>query len=207
MRKTKSIKALLIDLDGVVYQNAQMIPGAESALAWIAQRQLPYLFLTNTTSKPLKAIVDKLEGMGLNASCDKILTPVKAAVDYLRDSEGAVALYVPHATRSDFDGLKLWSEQADRLQAIVVGDLAHRWDFETLNQAFNLLMDHPQAELIALGMARYWRAETGLQLDAGPLLRPWLMQPVVSLWFLASHRRRFLRGLARVWALRRKTLP
>jgi len=32
------------------------------------------------------------------------------------------------------------------------------WDYRTLNRAFRLLHENPEARLVALGMTRYWLA-------------------------------------------------
>jgi HAD-superfamily subfamily IIA hydrolase, TIGR01458 len=161
------MKGVLIDLDGVVYQNDTLIPGADRAIAWLQQHDIPHLFLTNTTSRPKSALLAKLAGFGINMTPEALLTPPSAAVAYLRDKaktgNAEIALFVPEATREDFAGLP----EGEHPLAVVVGDLAEGWDFPTLNRAFNLLMANPQAELIALGMTRYWRASAGLQLDVG----------------------------------------
>jgi HAD superfamily hydrolase (TIGR01458 family) len=52
----------------------------------------------------------------------------------------------------------------------VIGDLGTGWDYRTLNRAFRLLHDNPTAELIALGMTRYWQTPEGLSLDTAPFV-------------------------------------
>lgn len=158
------MKGVLIDLDGVVYQNDTLIAGADRAIAWLQQERIPHLFLTNTTSRPKSALLDKLAGLGIAVAEKSLLTPPVAAVAYVRQkSADGIALFVPAATREDFAGLTESEDPA----AVVVGDLAEGWDFATLNRAFNLLMKNPQTELIALGMTRYWRSHNALQLDVG----------------------------------------
>jgi ribonucleotide monophosphatase NagD (HAD superfamily) len=46
------MQGILFDLDGVIYQADQAIPGAGEALDWVKSNNIPYLFVTNTTSKP-----------------------------------------------------------------------------------------------------------------------------------------------------------
>jgi HAD superfamily hydrolase (TIGR01458 family) len=158
------MKGVLIDLDGVVYQNDTLITGADKAITWLQQQRIPHLFLTNTTSRPKSALLGKLFGLGIAVAEDSLLTPPVAAVAYVRQKRASgVALFVPAATREDFAGL----EESEEPAAVVVGDLAEGWDFATINRAFNLLMKNPQAELIALGMTRYWRSNNALQLDVG----------------------------------------
>ena len=56
---------LLIDLDGVLYQGTKVIPGALEAIRWIQNQSIPHLFVTNTTSRPRRKIVEKLCGFGI----------------------------------------------------------------------------------------------------------------------------------------------
>ena len=164
---------MLLDLDGVVYVGDQPVPGAAETVEWLARQRVPYRFLTNTTSRPRMAIVDKLAGMGIRADADEILTPAVAAVAWLRRHEvGHPALFVPDATAAEFAELGPLPAGADGgAGAVIVGDLGEGWDFATLNRALRLLMSDPAPPLIALGMTRYWRAEDGLRLDAGPFVR------------------------------------
>ena len=47
--------ALLIDLDGVIYQGDRPVPEASDAMVWLADLRVPHLFVTNTTSQPRSA--------------------------------------------------------------------------------------------------------------------------------------------------------
>lgn len=164
------MRGLLFDLDGVFYQNDEMIAGASEALAWTVARGIPHLFVTNTTSKPRSAITDKLATMGMWVSPELILSPPVAAVHWLLGhTHEPAALFVPKSTQSEFSGLSVWNgDESAPVGAVVLGDLAQEWSFARLNQAFRLLMRTPAPALIALGMTRYWRTTAGLQLDVGP---------------------------------------
>jgi HAD superfamily hydrolase (TIGR01458 family) len=167
------VRAVLLDLDGVVYVGDEAVDGASDVIDWLRTEDIPYRFLTNTTSRPREAIVDKLRAMGVRASTDDILTPAVAAVSWLRDRAPCrPALFVPEDTAAEFAALDpLPPEVEAGADAVVVGDLGAAWDFATLNRAFRLLMDEPRPRLVALGLTRYWRAEDGLRLDAGAYVR------------------------------------
>lgn len=165
---TRTLHGLLLDLDGVLYQGEASIPGAADTLAWVREQRIPHLFLTNTTSRPRSALVDKLARMGIDITADRLLTPPVAAARWLQTQmDGRVALFVPEATRSEFEQLRLASADAGQADAVVIGDLGEGWDYATLNRAFRLLMHTPPPALVALGMTRYWQAPDGLRLDAG----------------------------------------
>lgn len=164
--------ALLIDMDGVLYQGEQAIPGAVEALDWLNAHAVPHLFLTNTTSRPRTALSQKLARMGMRVEPEQILTPPVAATRWLNTQvSGAVALFVPPATLDEFEGFDIHDCETDApVAAVVIGDYGERWNFDTLNHAFRLLMQDPRPALIALGMTRYWRAEDGLRLDTAPFV-------------------------------------
>ncbi len=167
------MRGVLLDLDGVLYVGDQPVSGATGVVDWLEREGVPYRYLTNTTSRPRQAIVDKLTGFGIAATAAQILTPAVAAVSWLRrhDVEHP-ALFVPDATAAEFDELDPLADVAgDGAGAVVVGDLGEGWDFATLNRAFRLLMSDAAPPLIALGLTRYWRADDGLRLDAGAFVR------------------------------------
>ena len=167
------MRGVLLDLDGVVYVGDAPVPGASAAVDWLEREGVPYRYLTNTTSRPRQAIVERLAGMGIAATADRILTPAVAAAAWLRRHDVVrPALFVPAATATEFAGLDPLPDGAEEgAGAVVVGDLGAGWDFATLNRAFRLLMSEAAPPLVALGLTRYWRADDGLRLDAGPVVR------------------------------------
>src|SRR5207244_2911924 len=72
----QTLRALLIDLDGVIYQDEEVVPGASDALAWVRARAIPHAFITNTTSRPRRALVEKLVRFGVPARDEQIFTPL-----------------------------------------------------------------------------------------------------------------------------------
>lgn len=167
------MRGALLDLDGVLYVGDQAVPGAAETVDWLAGEGIPHRFLTNTTSRPRPAIVDKLTGMGIRATPDDILTPAVAAEAWMqREGITRPALFVPAATAAEFADLDPLAPGAERgAGAVVVGDLGSGWDFPTLNRAFRLLMADTAPPLVALGLTRYWLAQDGLRLDAGAYVK------------------------------------
>ena len=163
---------ILFDLDGVLYNDSQLIPGAVETMHWVQEHRIPYLFVTNTTSRSRSALAEKLTRFGFLASESEILTPAVAAAEWLRSqSPGEIALFVRASARLEFSGLASLPDDAENGAAyVVVGDLGEQWDYRTLNRAFRLLHHNPRAQLIALGMTRYWLAEDGLSLDVAPFV-------------------------------------
>lgn len=162
------MKAILFDLDGVFYVGDELIPGGPETLRWCREQDIPYLFVTNTTSKPPSAIVQKLRTLGIDAGEERILSPPVAAGRWLRNRNiRRLAPFVVDNTRTAFADFELIDAEGAPVEAVVVGDLGEAWDFATLNRAFRYLMQQPAPTLVALGMTRFWRAPDGLRLDAG----------------------------------------
>ena len=166
------MRGILFDLDGVLYNAEQPIPRARETIEWVRSRRIPHLFVTNTTSRPRTALVEKLARFGIPAEASLIHTPATVAAAWLRSQErGDVALFVRETTQADFQGLPLLPADAEQgASHVVLGDLGEGWDYRTLNRAFRLLFHNPDASLIALGMTRYWQAPDGISLDVAPFV-------------------------------------
>jgi phospholysine phosphohistidine inorganic pyrophosphate phosphatase len=167
------MKAILFDLDGVLYQGDEVIDGAVDTLQWCERNDIPHLFVTNTSSKPRRALVERLAGLGLNVSGEHIFAPPVAARDYL-EAQGAepLALFVRELTKEDFAGLSQLGDDAQSgAGSVVIGDIGDAWSFDTLNRAFRLLMAEPRPILVALGMSRYAQGDDGLVLDVAPFIK------------------------------------
>jgi phospholysine phosphohistidine inorganic pyrophosphate phosphatase len=163
---------LLFDLDGVIYNDDAPVAGAAETVAWAVSRGIPYLFVTNTSSRNRTALVEKLRRFGIETDPAHILTPCVAAAAWLRsDARGPIALFVREGARQEFKGVPLVPREAETGAAyVVVGDLGEEWNYPTLNRAFRLLYHQPDSQLIALGMTRYWQTAEGLCLDVAPFV-------------------------------------
>jgi len=79
------IRAFLLDLDGVVYRGNTPLPGAMEFVAELQARHVPFLFITNNSTRTPAQYVDKLSRMGLCVDEDRILTSALATAGYLAD--------------------------------------------------------------------------------------------------------------------------
>lgn len=162
----KHVDALLIDLDGTVYQYDQLLPGAGETLAWLRGQGVPLRFVTNSTMRSRASLAARLQGFGVQAEEGDILNPVSVAAHYLREHKASAYLLVLDDALTEFDGIPQETENPD---FVVVGDLGDAWTFDKLNLAFRLLLEK-HAGFIALGKSHYWRAADGLRLDSGPFV-------------------------------------
>jgi HAD superfamily hydrolase (TIGR01458 family) len=162
----EGIEGLLLDLSGVIYVQDEAVPGAAETLAKLRGSGIPIRLVTNTTMRPRRSILERLERLGIEADPSELLTPATLAARRCAEAGyESVSLVVLDELREDLEGL----EEADGpVDAVIVGDLGDGWDYEVLNRAFRRLMEG--ADLIALQKNRYWETAEGLSLDAGPFV-------------------------------------
>jgi len=155
------IKAVLLDLDGVLYIGDQAIPGAVDAVGQLRQHGFKLAGLTNTTTQSRRVIVEKLATLGFDLGEEDIATPASLAVQAI--GEKTARLYVRDALLEDFQDVRISETSPD---VIVMGDIGGEgYPPETLREIFAFMMDGSQ--LLALHKNRFWQKPDGLHLDLG----------------------------------------
>jgi len=158
---------VLIDLDGVLYSGGRAVPGACEAIQYLTKRKVPFRCISNTTRKCRRTISAQLSAMGFTIPGAYIFTPPRAAVAYMKNS-GKDRFFLLTTGDVDRDFADAGTPSAEDAEVVIVGDAGDAATYGSLNTAFRLLMDG--AELIALEKDRYWMAEDGLSLSAGPFV-------------------------------------
>ena len=79
----RELRALIVDMDGVLYRGDTALPGAGAFLNWLRERQFPFLLLTNNSTLNPEAYEAKLKAMGIQVPAKQILTSAVATADYL----------------------------------------------------------------------------------------------------------------------------
>lgn len=165
------LRAALIDLDGTVYTGAGLIPGADRTIAALTRRGIPFKFVSNSTGRSRRLLVERLASYGLATTTDHVVTAVRAGVQLLQ-ARGVKTImpFVAEPALEDLTEFRVMGgtsgQPTGKVDAVVLGDLAHKWNHALLNEAFRALLDG--ALLVALQKDRYWLGSTGLELDVGP---------------------------------------
>ncbi|MBF0786477.1 TIGR01457 family HAD-type hydrolase [Streptococcus sp. 19428wC2_LYSM12] len=85
----------LIDLDGTIYKGRDRIPAGERFVHALQERNLPYLFVTNNTTRRPEVIQTMLrEEFNIETPIDTIYTASLATVDYMNQVGKAKTAYV-----------------------------------------------------------------------------------------------------------------
>lgn len=159
----RTIRAILFDLDGVLYVGDKVLPGAAETLDYCRAQNLPFRFITNTSTRTAADVADKLNAMGMAIHVYEIFSAVTATRQFLLDKgKPAVHLLIRESARTDFNEFPQHTDQPDY---VVVGDIGAAWNYDLLNQVFRELMGG--AELIAMHMNKFWQGKDGLQMDIG----------------------------------------
>lgn len=135
----RSCKAFLVDLDGTIYLDDELLPGALDFLALLSEREHPYVFLTNNSSKSSTDYRTRLEGLNIVVSPGQILTSGDATIEYLTSHTSHRSAYVmgTQALLGDFEEAGFDLNAADP-DCVVVG-FDTSVDYAKLERACTLL--------------------------------------------------------------------
>ncbi len=153
------VKAVLIDLAGVLHTGDDALPGAVQALERLRASGLPLRFLTNTTRTPSTVLFAKLGKMGFKLKPDEIQTAALAARTLVHQ-RGLRPLWLVHPDIAT----EMGHSKPDP-NVVVLGDMGHFTTYEALNRAFRLLVQG--VPLLAMARNRYFQEPDGLSLDMG----------------------------------------
>ncbi len=168
MSNIPNIKALLIDLEGVLYSENKLIPGSIEVIKELKKNNLKLRFLTNTTTAPRKIIFDKLQNLGFDIEEREIFTPIIATKNYLRDSRvKRITLVTNTEIIEEFSDYEITQKNPE---AVIMGDIYKNFKWEILDRIFKLVYKQ-NAALIALHQNRYCMRDDEVSLDLGPFVK------------------------------------
>lgn len=163
MENLSGTRGILFDLDGVFYVGNQVIEGAGATIAYLKNKQIPYRFVTNTSTQSRDALAEKIQSMGLPIAHDEIISSPYAARLYL-DQAGcqSCCLVVAESIKNEFETFVSSDSNPD---AVVIGDIGDAWNYDLLNRIFHMVMAGSQ--MVALHKGKFWQTEEGLHIDIG----------------------------------------
>ncbi len=161
IKETRTVKAVLLDLDGVLYVGDKALPDAAYAVRKLSDAGYQLAGVTNTTTQSRRKIAEKLATMGFALQPQDIDTPAALAVT--RIGKRRVRLFVRDGLREDFIGIR---EDIKKPEGVVMGDVGGEgFPPEVLREIFEHVMQG--AQLLALHKNRFWQKPDGLHLDLG----------------------------------------
>jgi 4-nitrophenyl phosphatase len=90
----KKYKGYLIDLDGTMYRGTECIVEARDFVKELHKRNIPYLFVTNNSSRTPEQVAKKLENFGIPATKEQVFTTSQATANYIFERKPNASVYV-----------------------------------------------------------------------------------------------------------------
>jgi 4-nitrophenyl phosphatase len=132
----RSLRAFLVDLDGVVYTGNTPLPGAAAFFQFLRAGGRRFQCITNNSTLTAEQYSAKLRGMGIDVAPEQVLTSAQATAVYLRERLGTGARVMAIGEHGLVrallaEGLRLvWREPS-----VVVCGLDRRLTYERLKAA------------------------------------------------------------------------
>ena len=101
----KRKKIFIFDLDGTIYLDGVLFPGAAALFEQLHKMDKDYVFLTNNSSLSSMAYLHKIQGLGIPCSMKNVATSTQAAIAYLKQHHVNDLIYVM-GTKSMIEELK-----------------------------------------------------------------------------------------------------
>ncbi|HLD78164.1 MAG TPA: HAD-IIA family hydrolase [archaeon] len=164
------IKAVHIDLDGVVFVDPNPIPGASEAIAQL-RKVVRVLFVSNATKRTREQLAQKSLQLGIPAAAEDFLTAGHLAVRYMATKKPRARVFLIAEGELDQEmraaGLSV-TRKEEHADFVFVG-YDERTDYKMMNTAMRLIMEG--AELIGGSDLRTWPSSAGQQLANGPIVK------------------------------------
>jgi HAD superfamily hydrolase (TIGR01458 family) len=167
----RSIRAMLLDIDGVLTVSARRVAGALEGVAYLRIKKVPLRVLTNTTTRSRATVAEELRRAGFDFTAAEILTSAAATAEYLRRQyPGAKCFLLGEQgdVMGDLDGIAWVAKDDDEADVVVIGGADEAFTFHNLNRALRMTLRG--AELVAMHQGLSWMTSEGLCLDAGAYL-------------------------------------
>lgn len=87
-------KGYLIDLDGTMYRGSEKIEAAGRFVLRLKEASIPYLFVTNNSSRKPEQVAEKLVSLGVPAEPAQVFTTSMATANYIAEQKADASYYV-----------------------------------------------------------------------------------------------------------------
>lgn len=165
----QSIGGIVSDLDGVTYRGDSPIPSAVAAFQHWHRRGIPFVFVTNNSTKSAGEFAAKLKGMGIAASTEDVITTSSVTAAIVKKAyPSGTAIYVIGSK-----ALAQAIEEAgfvisDRDAKVVVAGLDREFTYQKLATAQQIIM--AGADFYGTNPDLVLPHETGFEPGAGSIL-------------------------------------
>jgi NagD protein len=158
----------LIDMDGVIYRGAHLIPGADRFIREVRVARVPFLFLTNNSQRTRRDVVIKLERLGIEVEERHVFTCAMATARFLAKQKPKGTAFVIGEggllTALHQNGYAIVDKDPDY---VVVGE-GRTMTFEVMEAAVRMVLDG--AKLVATNLDPNCPTQAGMRPGCGALV-------------------------------------
>jgi HAD superfamily hydrolase (TIGR01458 family) len=166
------VRALLLDLDGVIVRAGEAVPGSVEAIRALEERRIPYRIVTNTSLVSRASLSRWAAKLGKEIPPERFQSALSASAAFALRAFPGEPLYILASddARTEFAGQRLLSHSeagasGARAAAVIVGDSPEELSYENLNRAFRLVRNG--ARLIGMHRNPWWLTPEGPTMDSG----------------------------------------
>ncbi|NLL95341.1 MAG: HAD-IIA family hydrolase [Thermoplasmatales archaeon] len=156
-------------MDGTVYRGDEPIPGAAGFVAALADGGIPYVFLTNNSSRGVGHYLRKLRGMGISAAKENVLTSATATFRYLDSHEKGSRVMLLGTPEFEAEAREAGIDAVDTDPDVVLLSFDRTITYAKINAAYRAL--RAGARFVATHPDDLCPAEDGYDIDVGPFIR------------------------------------
>ena len=168
----RGVRALLLDLDGVIVVAGAAVPGSVEAIAELERRGTPYRIVTNTSLVSRATLSRYAARLGNDIPPERFQSALSASAAFAARTFPDAPLYVIASAdaMTEFDGQHLLTNDeaghpGARAAAVIMGDSPEELTHANLNRAFRLVRNG--ARLIGMHRNAWWLTPDGPTLDSG----------------------------------------
>jgi len=155
---------LLIDFDGVLRIGKHPANYLKEFFEFINNTKIPACIISNSTLTDGKSILKFFKKNSIVCNLP-VLTAADATASYVKKKYKKIAVYCADSIKALFEDMIDFNFP----EAVVVGDIGKRWNYEIMNEIFNFIING--ADFIAMHKNKFWKTrEEGLLLDAGTFI-------------------------------------
>ena len=163
---SRSMAAILLDVDGVFHISGRPIDGAGDAIRRLRDDGHRLRFVTNSTTRSRADLAEDLRALGVELDEDEVETTPRAAARTLAGKR--VLALTLEAIRTELEGVNLVGEEAD---AVLLGGTDETEESNRVFSYMNLARAFAEleagAELYCLHKNPWWQTSRGPLLDSG----------------------------------------
>jgi len=129
------MQAFIIDLDGTLFSGTKMIPGADLFIQQLRERKLPFLLMTNNSTRTAAEVARHMQGMGIPAEEADVFTSAQAAAQYWDEQQQGKRVFVIGETGLQEALKDKGFELVDEAPDVVIQGIDRKFDYDKLTAA------------------------------------------------------------------------